>query len=254
MKEDIKQLWECCFTDSQEFIDLYFRLRYKEEINIAILEDGHPISALQMIPYPMTFFDRIWKTAYVSGACTHPQHRAKGAMKELLNRSYQQMYQEGMALTTLIPAEPWLFDYYHTMGYSPVFAYSKQAIDTSTFQASANININKEKLLSTELYDYFNTKQHERNIYLLHTAEDLNVILSDLALANSGIYVARCAGEITGLAIAYQRETTIEINELMANDDITRKSLYKTIQNDYPQQPLIQLERSTSDGDRKSVV
>ena len=67
MKERIKKLWQMCFADSEAFTDLYFRLRYKEDINIAICENDEPISALQMIPYPMTFFGKHWKTSYVSG-------------------------------------------------------------------------------------------------------------------------------------------------------------------------------------------
>lgn len=33
VKEQVKALWRICFQDSEEFIDLYFRLRYKNEVN-----------------------------------------------------------------------------------------------------------------------------------------------------------------------------------------------------------------------------
>lgn len=51
-------MWKLCFTDSDEFTDLYFDLRYKDDINMAVREDGKIISALQMISYPMTFAGR----------------------------------------------------------------------------------------------------------------------------------------------------------------------------------------------------
>ena len=54
-KDEVKALWKLCFTDSDEFTDLYFDLRYKDDINMAVREDGKIISALQMISYPMTF-------------------------------------------------------------------------------------------------------------------------------------------------------------------------------------------------------
>ena len=41
------------------FHDLYFKMRYKDEVNRVIREDGKIISALQMIPYPMTFCDEV---------------------------------------------------------------------------------------------------------------------------------------------------------------------------------------------------
>ena len=37
-KEKVKALWQLCFDDNEEFVEMYFRLRYKNEINIAIVE------------------------------------------------------------------------------------------------------------------------------------------------------------------------------------------------------------------------
>lgn len=51
VKEQVRQLWETCFNDDEAFVDLYFRLRYTDQINKAIIEDGKVISALQMISY-----------------------------------------------------------------------------------------------------------------------------------------------------------------------------------------------------------
>ena len=58
-KDEVKTLWKLCFNDSDEFTDLYFKMRYKDEVNRVIREDGKIISALQMIPYPMTFCDEV---------------------------------------------------------------------------------------------------------------------------------------------------------------------------------------------------
>ena len=51
-KEKVKALWQLCFDDNEEFVEMYFRLRYKNEINIAIESGDEIVSALQMIPYP----------------------------------------------------------------------------------------------------------------------------------------------------------------------------------------------------------
>ena len=74
-KDEVKTLWKLCFNDSDEFTDLYFKMRYKDEVNRVIREDGKIISALQMIPYPMTFCGEVISTSYISGACTHPDYR-----------------------------------------------------------------------------------------------------------------------------------------------------------------------------------
>ena len=128
IKEKVKALWKLCFEDSEAFIEMYFRLRYNNEVNIAIESGDEVISALQMLPYPMTFCGKQIQTSYISGACTHPDYRGKGVMKELLSQALTKMLHNNVILSTLIPAEPWLFDYYAHMGYAPVFCYSENDI------------------------------------------------------------------------------------------------------------------------------
>ena len=88
MKEKVRKLWELCFHDSPAFTDLYFQMRYNNEVNIAIQSGDLVIAALQMLPYPMTYCGKTIATSYVSGACTHPDFRNKGVMRELLAESF----------------------------------------------------------------------------------------------------------------------------------------------------------------------
>ena len=108
IREQVKSLWKLCFDDSEAFIELYFRLRYNNEVNLAIQSGEEVIAALQMLPYPMTFCGQTVPTSYISGACTHPDYRSKGVMRELLSQSFARMLRNGVLFSTLIPAEPWL--------------------------------------------------------------------------------------------------------------------------------------------------
>lgn len=131
IKEQVKSLWKLCFDDSEAFIELYFRLRYNNEVNLAIQSGEEVIAALQMLPYPMTFCNKIVPTSYISGACTHPDYRAKGVMRELLSQSFARMLRNGVLFSTLIPAEPWLFGYYAKTGYTPAFRISHKVFSLS---------------------------------------------------------------------------------------------------------------------------
>lgn len=102
-KEKVKALWQLCFDDNEEFVEMYFRLRYKNEINIAIESGDEIVSALQMIPYPMTFCGDTVQTSYISGACTHPDFRGNGVMRELLSQAFAKMLRNGTYFSTLIP-------------------------------------------------------------------------------------------------------------------------------------------------------
>lgn len=121
MKAQVRDLWRLCFSaDSEEFVDLYFRMRYTEQINSAVVEDGKVIAALQRIPYPMTFAVMLYRqpifpSLYASG------FPGKGVMRSLLAEAHRQMYREGVVLSTLIPAEESLRLYYDRSAMHSVF-------------------------------------------------------------------------------------------------------------------------------------
>lgn len=227
IKEQVKALWKLCFNDSEDFIEMYFRLRYKNEVNVAIQSGDEVISALQMLPYPMTFCGETVQTSYISGACTHPDFRSKGVMRELLSQSFARMLRNGIHFSTLIPAEPWLFDYYKRMGYASVFQYSVKEITLPEFIPSKEITVDVVSEPQDEVYSYLNKKLSERPCCIQHTLEDFQVIMADLAISGGNLFVAKRANEIKGIVIIYKGESRIIINELLAEDkDIEFSLLY----------------------------
>ncbi len=227
IKEQVKALWRICFDDSEEFIEMYFRLRYKTEVNVAIQSGDEVISALQMLSYPMTFCGGTVQTSYISGACTHPDFRNKGAMRELLSQSFARMLRNGVLFSTLIPAEPWLFDYYARMGYASVFKYSTKEIILPEFIPSKEIAVGVVSEFQEEVYSYLNKRLSERSCCIQHTPEDFLVIIADLAISGGYLFVARQENEIKGITIIYKGDKHIIINELCAdNKDVEYSLLY----------------------------
>lgn len=239
MKEQVKALWKLCFEDSEEFVEMYFKLRYKNEVNVAIQSGDEVISALQMLPYPMTFCGETVQTSYISGACTHPEFRGKGVMRELLSQSFTRMLRNGVYFSTLIPAEPWLFDYYKRMGYATVFEYSVKEISLPEFIVPKDIVVDVAPMIQDAApkiqdasgsylnapYSYLNKKLSERPCCIQHTLEDFQVIMADLSISGGNLLVARQAGEIRGIAIIYREEKRILISELAAEDKDAEYSL-----------------------------
>lgn len=233
MKEKVRKLWELCFHDSPAFTDLYFQMRYNNEVNIAIQSGDMVIAALQMLPYPMTYCGKTIATSYVSGACTHPDFRNKGVMRELLAESFGKMHQKGILLSTLIPAEPWLFDYYAQSGYTTAFHYQ-----TTIFHQTADCKLPSEYTmtvtneLTAAAYDYFEQSMHQRPCCIQHTAADLKVILADLQLSGGHIYTLyhTLQQEPIALAFAYPaKEGEWWIGELLANSEQEAQNLLQRI-------------------------
>ena len=209
IREQVKSLWKLCFDDSEAFIELYFRLRYNNEVNLAIQSGEEVIAALQMLPYPMTFCGQTVPTSYISGACTHPDYRSKGVMRELLSQSFARMLRNGVLFSTLIPAEPWLFGYYAKAGYAPVFRISHQSFSLSELPADSETgSIEEVTEYQEDVYQYLNGKLSERTCCLQHTSTDFKVVLADLALTQNTALVARKDNRITGIAVVYKHDNT----------------------------------------------
>lgn len=236
MREKVRKLWKLCFNDSKEFVDMYFHLRYNSEVNVAIESGDEVIAALQMIPYPMTFCGSEVPTAYVSGACTHPDYRSRGVMRELLSQAFGRMYRNDVAFSTLIPAEPWLFDYYARMGYVTAFRYGQRTFHLSveekeTSSPTPPTGIDWEFRTFTDYnedaYQYLNRKMQERPCCLQHTEADFRVILADLNLSEGYIFSLSNESGISALAVAYPDESPsiLHIGELFADTPETEHLL-----------------------------
>ncbi len=238
MKEKVKTLWKLCFDDSEIFTDLYFRLRYSNEVNIAIQSGEEVIAALQMIPYPMTFCNKIVQTAYLSGVCTHPDYRNKGVMRELLHQTFARLWQRHIPISTLIPAEPWLFDYYSRMGYAPVFHASQAIVDEGSLQTNWHASVlhptGEIRIVSTTKYDeqhyqFLNRKLAEHSCCIQHTADDYKMILEALALENDSVHVAIQNYRVSGMAVTWKTENGITIDALLADDKASEQALLRHI-------------------------
>ena len=90
-KQQIVNLWRTCFGDSEAFISLYFDRVYKDENAMTIEKDGKIVSALQIVPHTMTYLGTEISVGYISGACTTPEERGQGLMRQLLQETFEEM-------------------------------------------------------------------------------------------------------------------------------------------------------------------
>lgn len=228
-KDEVRALWKLCFNDSEEFMDLYFSRRYKEDINMAIREDGKIISALQMIPYSMSFCGGMIPVSYISGACTHPDYREHGAMRRLLKETHRRMYEDGVLLSSLIPAEEWLFGYYAKSGYVPTFGYALKRIEAdelrqmASFAAACRVEVCASP--GAHHYHYFDTRMQERGCCIQHTEDDFEIIMEDLKLGGGKLLVAQEGEAIVGMAFTVRVEDTLYIKELLADNEAVQDRL-----------------------------
>lgn len=124
----VRQMWKICFEDSEEFMDVYFSRKYRNENTLIYFEEGVAVASLQMLPYTITFYGETIPFAYLAGLCTLPEHRKKGYMAQLIHQAHIIIAERQMPLSILIPAEDWLYGFYEKYGYQQVFDKSDELI------------------------------------------------------------------------------------------------------------------------------
>ncbi len=225
-KQQVMDLWRISFPeDTEEFIRLHFGRKYKKENTLVFRQEDNIVSALQMIPYKMTFYDREIETSYISGACTHPSMQSRGFMSRLLSGSFQEMYRRGVALTTLIPASGKVSDYYKKAGYAFVFDYSQEHYETISLLGknitSSKYEIGEWNLSDSDgIYSYLAEKERKRPFSILHSKDDFFAVLEDLHNDNGTLFYIRnnFNHRICGLAFAVPLENRILLKELLFED------------------------------------
>jgi GNAT superfamily N-acetyltransferase len=226
-KQQVIDLWRKCFEDSDEFVDLFFSRVYKDENELTIDKEGKVISALQIIPYTMTFWGKEISVGYIYGACTDPSERGMGHMTHLVNEAFQIMKNREVALAVTIPANEGLFELYRKSGFTEAFTYS-----TDTFLlpnppiASPNLVVMEPEVPSSQdIYEFFDSEMRKRDVCMLHDFDNFISIVRDYYLSGGHIVAAIDNDEkIHGLAFVLNHnesseDNAVRIQEILYDDE-----------------------------------
>jgi len=172
----VRQMWKTCFGDSEEFMDIYFSSKYKDENTLIYIEDGIPVASLQMLPYQITFYGEIIPFSYLAGLCTLPVYRKKGYMGQLINEAHRIIAEREIPLAILIPAEEWLYGFYEKYGYHQVFQKDDEEIPLK--------RILQENPDMDKAYAVFDSMFRSKDFCVQKSREDFDTIVEEYRLDN----------------------------------------------------------------------
>ena len=232
-KEKARELWQICFNDNPDFTKLYFDKRYTDKNTIDVTKGEQMASVLQLLSYPFSIYGHSLPSAYISGACTHPNFRNQGVMQELLKKSLQRLEQENIPICTLIPAEDWLFNYYQKSGFETVFYNTSYKVYSPVTNLNSPVVVTFNNQFNADTHQYLSKKLKDFTSSVQHTQEDFKVILADLRLTNGQVFTARLDKEVVGMAIAYSDSEKIHVNEILTDSIDIKRDLFYTISKFY---------------------
>ncbi|MDR2011173.1 MAG: GNAT family N-acetyltransferase [Bacteroidales bacterium] len=172
---EVRRMWKTCFNDPDEFLDIYFHEKYKNENTLLWIEDGQVVASIQILPYIFTFCNIEIPVGYISGACTLPEYRNRGYMSKLLLASFDVMRQRNIPLSVLIPAEDWLYGYYAGYGYERVFDSGEKIVPLKEIYEQTNKDIDVA-------YQNFDILFRKRDFCVQKSKKDFITIIKDAIL------------------------------------------------------------------------
>ena len=54
-RPQVQEMWKTVFGDPDDYMDVYFRHKYRDENSLVYIEEGKVVSSLQMLPYQFSF-------------------------------------------------------------------------------------------------------------------------------------------------------------------------------------------------------
>ena len=233
MREQIIDLWKISFGDSDDFIRLWFDRVYKDEQTLVVRQNGQIVSALQIIPYEMTYCGTTIPAGYICGVCTLPSERGKGYMSRLMYQALEERQKRNYALAVLIPATPALFDLYRRFEFANAFNYAVEEIQSNYLNNSSDSGIrivSCESFSPDALYTYYHSKQCERNCSILHSACQFETICQDRILGGGNIWMAFANTQPVGVAFTDPvNGLTLSIREIMHDSENIKHQLVQSI-------------------------
>ena len=251
---ETRHLWERSFADPRAFIDLYFREKYRKERNEVIVRDGHVVSALQKLPYPLTYGGRMLPASYISGACTDENYRKRGLMGKLLAQTHRAMADENAVLSFLIPATAELATYYAKFGYTPCFRFGWKETHPIPPCEGGGTDLTAQEVLPDRedlggSLIYLRQKMQERPLCVQHPLSDLRAVVDDMRMAGDTMWEVRRGTLLVGVAICRAEAEGVLLRECLYDDEEARDALIAAIAEHYGQSEVDVLDTTGREGD-----
>lgn len=226
VKEQVRKLWEKCFEDDADFLDLYFERKYSKQNSEFVEVGDRIISSMQVFPYQMSFYDQTLTVGYIYGACTHPDYRRKGVMRQLLQQAIAHMKADGVDAAILIPANDDLYEYYTKFGFAPVFEhYEKQFTTSEKYELSEQFIFEEDNEFSIEKYELLSREEQKRKVCVFHSEEDYRFALDEMKLSGGKQFTITYKNRIVALAIVSEKENGNWRVEEIASTGLTVRNM-----------------------------
>lgn len=210
-KQEIKDLWQHCFCDKEEYVDLWFDTIFKPE-NTVVATDNGVIGALQFVFYDVVVGDDIKKAAYMCGVGVKKELRGQDIGTKMIEYTYSLLKEKGIDFIFLYSEAD---EFYIKLGFSPVV--SKQKFEFTPKESDMVYSISSN--LDDALFVY--KKYCEKfNNYLIRTPEEFEYIHTHYPFYKGALKVLYFNNKPVSYIVYSRDNDKITVDEVAFIDEI----------------------------------
>lgn len=116
-KEKMYSLWQSCFGDDGETINMFFKNSFSYENAVICTDKAEVVSQLFLLPEKLSLGEKEYFAYYIYAAATAESYRKQGIMGSLLEFTSALAADRKADYLFLVPATEKLFDYYEKFGF-----------------------------------------------------------------------------------------------------------------------------------------
>ncbi len=169
-------MWKRCFGDPDDYMELYFRYKYRPEDTLLYIEGSEAVASLQMLTYQFTFHGVEIPVIYLSGVCTLPAYRGRGYARALLFESFNEAIRRGVPLMILVPQEEGLMQWYARYGFTQTFDPGSEPLP------SLKELLNRHEGDLEAAYNKFDGHYREQDLTVQKTFSDFKAMVEEASL------------------------------------------------------------------------
>lgn len=208
-KEKMYSLWQSCFGDDRETIDMFFKNSFSYENAVICTDKAEVVSQLFLLPEKLSIGEKEYFAYYIYAAATAESYRKQGIMGSLLEFTSALAADRKADYLFLVPATEKLFDYYEKFGFYKALYAEKTVFKLAggkplDIKSTEPADIKKAALKREKLLKGVNRvvwRENEIKLFSDFLGDDGKIVFGDdfyvsYSPAESGVFVTEllCGG------------------------------------------------------------
>ncbi|MGL4912800.1 MAG: GNAT family N-acetyltransferase [Romboutsia sp.] len=242
---NVKEIWNYCFDDGENFVEYYFKDKYKKHNTVVVEDEGEIVSSLQLNQYKLNLSNQIYNTSYIVGVSSLPQVRGRGYMKNIMKFTLKELYKRNQLVSILMPID---YRLYRKYGYEHCYdqiEYNLDIEELKNYKINGKLyKANKSNL--SELVDISKVFLNGINGNVDRDERYYQGLFEEINSENGHIYIHENDGS-QGYIIYFLDGDTMFVRELYYKNIDSLKSILKFIYNHNTQCKKVKISAPVND-------